>query len=251
VKEVAEWSSFEWIRTGRQALSPAYSPDGVPLACVIPLIFERYAKVLHRFSVSEDKVDPSLTREERLILQIPDCRSIKQLVASRPKGARIFWKEAAQALGLPYSEEITHGWFSRSLAPDPQCWPRFIDGPADGALDAGECGELASILWKNTSEDVCHFRLPEMAFVGTDQPLLFEGILEEAPRFFANYQFGPEYWWPKDHQWCVCSEYDLTFTIVGGSSQLITALLGSEVLECIEVTPTIRVDDSAPLPNHL
>jgi hypothetical protein len=234
---------------GRQALPPAYSPNGVPLACVIPLVFERYAKVLHRFNVSEDSVDSSLTKEELLILQIPDCKSIKQLVASRPKGTRIFWKEAAQTLGVPYAEEITHGWFSRSLAPDPQCWPRFIDGPADGALGVGECGELASILAKNTLEDVCNFRLPEIPFVGTDQPLLFEGILEEAPRFFANYQFGPEYWWPRDHQWCVCSDYDLTFTIVGGSSQLITALLGSAVLECIEVSPTIRVDDSAPLPN--
>jgi hypothetical protein len=221
------------------------------MACVIPLAFERYAKVLHRFNVSEDSVDSSLTKEELAILQIPDCLSIKHLTASRPKGSRIFWKEAAQALDVPYSQEITHGWFSRSLAPAPQCWPRFIDGPADGALDVEECSELASILAKNSSEDACSFRLPGIPFIGTDQSLLFEGMLEEVPAFFADYQFGPEYWWPRDHQWCVCSDYDLTFTVVGGSSQLITALQRSAVLECIEISPTIRVDDSAPLPTRV
>ena len=87
-----------------------------------------------------------------------------------------------------------------------------------------------------------------MQFMGTDQSLLFEGSLEEAPEFFSTFQFGPEFWWPADHQWCVSSDYDLTFTTVGGSIQLIAALLESDVLECIEVGPAIRVDDSAPIP---
>ena len=248
VKESTEASSFEWIRSERQQVPNAYSPGGVPLACVIPLAFERYAKILHLFNASEDKIDPSLTQEELAILKTPDCVSIKRLVASMPKGTRILWKEAAHTLGVPYSEEITHGWFSGSLAPDRQCWPRFIDGPADGVLEEEECTELASILAKNASEHICNSRLPEIPFAGTEQPLLFEGLLEEVPKFFANYRFGPEYWWSQDHQWCVCSDYDLTFTIVGGSSKLITALLRSEVLECIEISPTIRVDDLAPMP---
>ncbi len=248
MKNTTETSCFEWIRTGRQQIPPANSPGGVPLACVLPLKFERYAKILHRLSVSEDRIDPSLTREELAILEIPDCILIKQLVASKPKGTRIFWSEAAQHLEVPYSQEITPEWFSRSLAPNPQCWPRFIDGPADGVLDKEESSELASILAKNTTQSACNFRHPEIPFIGTDQTILFEGSLEEVPEFFADFQFGPEYWWPHDHQWCVCSDYDLTFTIVGGSSQLITALLRSEVLECIEISSEIRVDDLAPMP---
>jgi hypothetical protein len=249
VKSIENASSFEWIRTGRQPFPPVYSPNsGVPLACVIPLQFERYAKILHRLDAVEDRVDHSLSKKERAILHIPDCVSIKNLVASRPIGSRIFWKEAAQALGVPYSQEITHAWFSRALELNPLCWPRFIAGPADGALDFDECRELASILVKSTSEHTCSFRLPEIPYLGTDQRLLFEGPLEDVPEFFANYQFGPEYWWPQDHQWCVCSDYDLTFTIVGGPSQLITTLLKSQVLECIEISPMIRVDDAAPPP---
>jgi hypothetical protein len=119
----------------------------------------------------------------------------------------------------------------------------------DGALDTRESSELASILGRITAQQVNYFRLPEFPFIGTDQPLLFQGSLEEAPGYFANFQFGPEFWWPADHEWCVCSDYDLTFTIVSGSSQLITALLESEALECIEVSATIRVDDSAPMPH--
>jgi hypothetical protein len=248
VKEIEEASDFEWIRAGRQPLSSAYSTSGVPLSCVIPLKFERYAKILHRLSASEDTIEPSLTSEERAILRISDCISIKRLVASRPKGSRILWKEAAQVLEVPYSQQITHGWFSQSLAPNPQCWPRFIAGPADGALEVEESRALALILETVTCARACHFRLPEIPFIGTGKSLLYKGSLDEVPEFFANYQYGPEYWWPKNHQWCVCSDYDLTFTIVGGSAPLISALLESEELECIEVSPMIRVDDLAPMP---
>jgi hypothetical protein len=32
--------------------------------------------------------------------------------------------------------EIKHSWFSNRLKPHPECWPRYIYGPADGTLAA-------------------------------------------------------------------------------------------------------------------
>ena len=64
----------------------------------------------------------------------------------------------------------------------------------------------------------------------------------------GDYQFSPEYWWPPNRAWCVCSDYDLMFTVVGGSRHLISALLKSDVLECLEVTPQTRIDSLAPMP---
>jgi hypothetical protein len=112
VKNVTEGSRFEWIRTGRQQTPSAYSPGGVPLACIMPLKFERYAKILHRFNVSEDRIDPSLTHDELAILQISDCISIKQLIDLKPRDTRIFWNEAARYLEVPYSQEITHNFWA-------------------------------------------------------------------------------------------------------------------------------------------
>ena len=47
---------------------------------------------------------------------------------------------------------------------------------------------------------------------------------------------------------CVCSNYDLGFTIVGGDADLIDRLLRSDVLECIEVTPETRADSLVRIP---
>lgn len=248
---ISDLSKFNWIADGRHPIPPPYSSEGVPLSCLLPLNFECYAKILHRFDTPHDTIDQSLGAEELRILKIPDCTTIRNLVAQdrpSPLGSRILWKEAAQALGVPYAPELTHSWFARALAPNASCWPRFIEGPADGALKTEECQELASLLGEVTPRRACFFRLAELPYIGTDQSLLFKGMLNEVADFFASFQCTPEYWWPSDHQWCVCSEYDLTFTIVGGSSNLITLLLRSEVLECLEVRPEIRVDDFAPFP---
>jgi len=81
-------------------------------------------------------------------------------------------------------------------------------------------------------------------------PFLFRGTLEEIDEFPTGkrYRFGPEYWWPLDRSWCVCTDYDLTITVVGGSSQLVAALLSHSILECLEVTPRTRIDGLAPIP---
>ncbi len=219
----------------------------------MPASFERYAKIFHRLDVRYDDQHAGLTTEELVILQIPKCTSVRDFamrMRATSNDSRIRWKEAAEALGVPYAPELSHRWFYNRLKPNPQCWPRFIWGPADGTLDAQECRELASVLTAVTSDQECYFRLAEMPFVATDQELLFAGKLDEVQDFFAGggFQFTPEYWWPADHSWCVCSDYDLTFTIVGGPSSPIESLLSHPVLECLEVSPRTRVDDFAPMP---
>jgi hypothetical protein len=250
VEALTDSAVFQWIDGGRHPMPRAYSPEGVSLSCVMPLLFERYVKILHRLDSSYDRIDQSLSGRELEILKIPDCAIVRNLVTEKrlsSSGSRVYWKDAAQALGVPYAPGLTHAWFSRALEPDASCWPRFITGPADGALQFEECYELAALLGGITRAQACFFSLAEVPYILTDQSLLFRGMLDEVAEFFANFQFTPEYWWPPDHQWCVCSDYDLTFTIVGGTSSLISSLLKSKTLECIEISPEIRVDSFAPI----
>jgi hypothetical protein len=94
------------------------------------------------------------------------------------------------------------------------------------------------------------FRFSEIAFIATDKPIQFCGTLDELSTFLANgkYQFTPEYWWPADHSCCVCSDYDLTFTIVAGSKELVSGVLNDATLEAMQVTPETRIDSYAPMP---
>jgi hypothetical protein len=133
---------------------------------------------------------------------------------------------------------------------EPGCWPRFLFGPGEGNLNTKELSEMLSVLRTLTGSQECFFRFAEIPFITTDKPILFRGVLDELPTFLANgkYQFTPEYWWPADHSWCVCSDYDLTFTIVAGSNELVSGVLNDATLEALLVTPQTRIDSHAPMP---
>lgn len=243
--------AFEWIRSGRDDRSLGRADArwmGNFVSHLLPKTFATYAKVFHRIDAYYENVDNPLSRKEIEILRIPPCLGLKALIENlraNCRGTRLRWKEIAEFLHVPFQPELNHAWYWAKL--EPGCWPRFLTGPDEGTLNDEECSALVSVLLPFTGNHRCFFRFAEMPFVGTDKLLMFQVPLEEVRTFLSNdaYQFTPEYWWPADRSWCVCSDYDLMFTVVGGSKDLISRLLENEVLECIEVTPSTRVDSYA------
>lgn len=245
-------SAFDWIRRDRDEMASS-KDDGWDrnfVSNIVPAVFETYAKVLHRIEARYENIDSPLAPPEISILKIPPCEELRSFVESRrteAQGSRIRWREVAEVLNVPFAPQICHEWYRKKL--DEGCWPRFLCGPDDGLLSPEECMALVSVLTPFSDGGDCFFRFAEMPFIGTDKTLLFHGILDELESFLdsGDYQFSPEYWWPPNRTWCVCSDYDLMFTVVGGSRKLISALLTSDTLECLEVTPHTRIDSFAPM----
>ena len=46
----------------------------------------------------------------------------------------------------------------------------------------------------------------------------------------------------------MCSDYDLMYTLVGGCKALISTVVASDVLECLEVTRETRIGPFVPMP---
>jgi hypothetical protein len=246
-------SAFDWIRRGRKKLENSENDGwaGNFVSHLMPPVFEAYAKVLHGIEASYENIDNPLTPSEISVLNIPVCEELRSLVENRrakAQGSRIRWRELAEILNVPFAPQICHDWYRKKL--DEGCWPRFLYGPADGLLSSEECRELISVLQPFSDDGECFFRFAEMPFIGTDKTLLFRGALGEIESFLKSgaYQFTPEYWWPPDRTWCVCSDYDLMFTVVGGPRTLISHLLTNDILECLQVAPHTRIDSLAPMP---
>jgi hypothetical protein len=248
-------SEFEWIRTGRGELLSRKDPSWKYLVFnLIPNQFDAYAKILHSIEASYKNIDDPhpLTEREMAILKIPPCTKLRSFVETLRKerrSPRIRWRTLAQLLGVPFGPEICHEWFRASME-EPICWPRFLSGPEDGNLNAEELPEVLSILLAFSGVQDCFFRFAPWPFVKEDKPLVIRGVLDELATFLADkaYPSTPEYWWPANRSWCLCSEYDLKFTIVAGPKGLISAVLNSATLEALEVTPHTRLDDAAPIP---
>lgn len=253
MKPLKDQSAFEWIAQGRLEVTPREGNrqwSGVTVRHLMPDIFGAYAKIFHRIDARYESIDNPLSDEEIAILNIPACRSIRALVEKvrrRNEGTRISWREAAYFFGLPFAPGLSYNWISRQLAPT--CWPRFIWGPGDGSLEPEEYTAISSLLLEDGYPQECFYRLAEIPFIATDQPLLFQGDLTEVNSIptFGSWNV-PEYWWSPSNEWCLCSDYDLTFTFIGGSRSLIARILDSPLLEAIEVQPDLRVDDFGPIP---
>lgn len=245
---------FEWIQSGLSELVSSEDPTwkGNFVSHLLPPKFGAYAKILHRITANYENIDHPLSGREFALLRIPPCAELRSFVESqrhRAESPRIRWKALAELLSVPFVSEICHEWFRASLG-DPTCWPRFLYGPDEGNLDYEELSELLSLLHLFTGKQECFLRFAPVPLVGTDRPILFTGALDEVIAFLKKneYQFSPEYLWPSDRNWCLCTDYDLTFTVVGGPQKLISAIFGSSRLEALQVNEQTRIDSRVPIP---
>jgi hypothetical protein len=250
-------NEFEWIEHGRSKPAPRdhRSWPGCLLSVLLPPRFEVYTKILHGITANYQHIDHPhpFTEKEIAILKIPPClemRSFVQTKREKGDGPRIRWKEIAAYLGVPFEPQICHEWFRASMK-EPECWPRFLYGPAEGNLDHEELSEIVSILRPFAGQQECFVRFAEIPLVGTDKPLLFTLALDEVVECAKvnNYKFSPEYIWPSDRSWCLCSDYDCHFSFVGGSQELVSAILNSDTLEAFQLAHDTRIDYLVPLPN--
>jgi hypothetical protein len=247
---------FEWIRIEREKPRARSNPNwkGNFVSQLISTKFEAYAKILHSIEASYKNIDDPhpLTEREIAILKIPPCTKLRSFVGNlrqEGQGARIRWRTLARLLGVPFEPEICLEWFRASLE-DRACWSRFLSGPDDGNLNAEELSEVLSVLRPFSGSQDCFFRFSPWLFTKTNKPLAFRGALDHLATFLRDeaYRFTPEYWWPANRTWCLCSDYDLTFTIVAGPKELISAVLNNATLEALEVSPQTRIDNSASIP---
>ncbi|MET0763475.1 MAG: hypothetical protein ABWY29_01320 [Blastococcus sp.] len=84
---------------------------------------------------------------------------------------------------------------------------------------------------------------PRLRHPGRDY-LVFGGPLRAALRMgeqVTDDWFSPQspnLMWPDDRSWCLASEIDFDSTLIGGSQELVDALLGCPGLEAWPVSPT-------------
>jgi hypothetical protein len=247
---------FAWIRAGREKLRTATDRHlGNLVSHLIPNRFEAYAKILHRIEASYRYIDDPnpLTENENAVLKIEPCTKLRAFVENIRKeglGRRIKWRALARCLGVPFEPEICSRWFYASLE-DPTCAARFLNGPEDGNLNADELSEVISALRSLSVGQECFFRFAEWPYIKTGKPLVFRGNLSDLVTFLddkPDRRITSEYWWPANRTWCLCSDYDLTFTIIAGPKDLISRILKKSTLEALQVTPQTRIDSLAPIP---
>jgi hypothetical protein len=158
------------------------------------------------------------------------------------------WSELADAAGVTFHAELT--W--RSLSP---VLPINDDGRPyavwEGDLEPRtRAAALAALAPEPSTPVFFYFGLG--AIVRSGHPALFRAPAAVAANVCETYAHevgqhvpGPEYTWPQDRAWVVCTDYDLTSTYIAADRTAAERLQANEDLELLPVTPDTRVDNGA------
>ncbi len=254
VKLLPTLDPCRWITDNVTELSA-----GVPATVThcVPPVFPLYAKVFHAVHEDPSVRDRALTWHEAETRSLgPDAAPVEGAARSRlvyggaDRASRLVpirWAELAGRYGIAFVPTLSSWSFTR-LFPG-SSWPRHLVGPIEASLTAPERDALVAVLRRHTAVDRVLFRFWVLATTdwgGGDK--LWEGVLDDVASFpdeALGARTTPSHWFPEDRRWLVCTDYDLTFTLVGGSEALIRDLLDHPVLECVPVRPETRIDGRA------
>lgn len=232
-------AAYSWIELQLQE-PPTEEPHRV--SSCLPDVFERYVKVLNPFHLlvgtTLDESLASLTTASQVRLQDWRFTRLKGL-AFEP----LPFHRLRLALDLPVFPEINWKTVQAKLG---RWLPVGMVFPDEDTLSPATCQTLISALKPFTAGPV-YFHFWLLAF-DWDQDGFFIGQLEDVTETFGmNRGLTPTTWWPDDRSWCLTTPYDLTFSLIGGSWQLIDQLLKHPDLDCVEVYPSTRVNDRSGL----
>jgi hypothetical protein len=219
------------------------SDNSVVVSHIVPPVFPSYCKLFHPIYT-----DASALTDTGSWASADDAP--KNLLGRLawvssgygPHGRRVRWRELADDYQLKFHPEFNDESLLCAFA-DRSC-PRSLLGPDEGTLDYPTCEDLVGVLRSFAGDQLCYFFFDALAVWGCSNSLSFCGRIDDVVDVFENDDVSgsPTYWCPAGCDGLVCTDYDLKFTLIGGSRKLVMAWLSHVELECIEVTPKTRVD---------
>lgn len=239
-----EVQAADWIR---ERLHPVAQDVG----SVVPPGFAAYALIFHPASVT-DRPDVNVRWSDIAALSGKTVHPEMQFHAIAPPDLEPDPPKLG-ALSKRQAEALVAVLSAETSTPD-SCWFCLWDG--HGYLHPG-----ASAVFVAARPPFARLRVgirrlqlrwsapryprpdgPRVRLPGRDY-LLFHAALVEA----VGLEDGPNLWWPDDRAWCVASEVDFPYTYVGGSQQLVDAIVINPAIEALPATAAdgIRYDSDS------
>jgi hypothetical protein len=241
MKKINELENFDWIKNDLWVLGKR--PDGLEghtIRHCLPPLFSSYFKLLHPIFLDTTIEDLTITWDEVRNDHFKE-EDLKQ----------IYWKDLANEFNLSFIPEISW-WSFYYKAFKRRSPPRYLIGPYEGSLENPALGILEKILTEYTANDedifFCYNFLATTNWEGKNPWVLYKGYLKEINDFknlLDEVRLSPTYWWPESKKWCVCTDYDLDFTLIGGSQDLIRKLSNTHDIEGFVVKENTRIDAKA------
>jgi len=259
LEPIADVSAGDWIAEALPGLLGT-------VASVVPRGFAAYARVLHPVEFHDGRGSLTWTQVCQLTGRIP--HALVQWAAITNPTAEAALKASSDGLNdcdvrVGSLAPATLSALIDVLAPatgEQDCFHAlwegwgWVDGLGVQIFSARDDGRVTPEPTPAPGVPPQVWALPRLRLPGRDY-LLFRGPLQAAlnmgwlatPGWFQPQ--SPSLLWPADHSWCVGTEIDFDSTLVGGSADLISAVLTAHGLDAWTVDPDDDLTTFADLLN--
>jgi len=226
-----------WIR--RQAtLGPNVNVDGEHtdensfwylLTMCCPLIFKSYAIILHPFWINwkvKELVESGLTITEEQT-SVEDFQRVSWMDLFKLFNRDFDFKSANQTM-LEIQKEI----YKKE-------WPAYFGYPDEGDCDSPELKFVLNTLIDLYGNQSVNYYYCLLKTVEWDEEIIYNGTLTEFDNLNnkGDIRDNPTAIFPDDQSWCIVSDYDLPFTYIGGSKELIHLIKQTRDFDIYEIEP--------------
>ena len=235
MKKMDNLDAYQWIQEETVNFQTD-EQEGSRVENFLPHRFNHYCKIIHPLYR-----DPQIEDENLLWSDISPEQTVEIQL-----GERLRLMELAEKYGLKPSKELSAASLMLKLG----ATPRYIISGEQGEIEPESLMALIQILEHFTGEENCSF-LYDLLKTKDYAATLFQGKLAEVIELSnsGGLRGTPTYYWPADRSWCLFSDIDLDFTVIGGSRELVDALLKDEFLECTQCDAATRIDNQADFKN--
>ncbi len=209
------FAPFDWI-----LMETNYSGF---ISSIMPKRFNYSCKILHPIYR-----DNNIKNEGLLWSQCNPDEEVQLSV-----GERLWYRDLAKKYNIAYTKDITSRNIFRSLGG----YPRYMLLAEEGSMESDELEKIISVLQPFSEGEQCYFYYDGLKTVNVDPDTdgyLYAGDLENLIELSQKAHGSPTYWWNQSKTWCLYTDFDLDFSIVGGTKEVIDSLLSADSLECIE-----------------
>ncbi|AJD90253.1 hypothetical protein JMA_09360 [Jeotgalibacillus malaysiensis] len=229
MKKCTEHNAFNWIK--EQTIPLPEKWEGCSFYNLIPPVYETYCKIIHPIYRDMKAPNDQVT-----------WREVGRFEGHLQPVERFMLRDLAEKYGLKETKELGMSSIVRKLGDQ----PRYLIGGEEGIIDYKSFHQVIEILKPFSKNMNCYFYYDLLKTTDYENKL-FVGELVEMKQLLGLQEVvaNPSYFWPEDRSWCFYSDIDLDFTLVGGSREMIDALMADTWLECIETDADTRVDDRA------
>jgi len=204
------------------------------LSMCCPLIFEKYAIVLHSFAINQKIKE--LFKAGQEVFEDP---------LSNPDTHTISWADFFKLYHQEFNFENSYyiqNIIRKEIVKD--SWPPYIWYPAEGNLDKEEFSEIFLKIKNLYNDQVVNYFYSLLKTKSWGNDILYKGLLSEFHKLKEEDEIkdNPTAVFPNTKEWCIISDYDLPFTFIGGSGKLIDSITNDTEYEIFQIGPKYAVN---------